>query len=104
MYIVVFEHHVKEGQEDAFVAKWQSGSDVIQKHPRALGTRLYKSSDREGVMYAIAQWESKESRDTAIDELSKLAGAEDLLHGHEKYVDSYKVAFSGELVSKSLPP
>lgn len=101
MYRVIFEHHPILGKEQEFINQWQAGSDIIQTYSGALGTLLFKSIDKPGVMYAMAERESKSARDEAIEAISKRDDAEWVMHEHEKYVDSYSVIVSAELIAES---
>ncbi|MBM3232237.1 hypothetical protein FJZ21_02575 [Candidatus Pacearchaeota archaeon] len=101
MYRVIFEHHPKKNQEKEFMIYWKKGSDIIQMQKGARGTKLFRSLKNPKVMYAMADWESKEARDKAIEKLSKREDAQFVLHGHEKYVSSHKVIAEGELVEVS---
>lgn len=101
MYRVIFEHHPTAGKEQEFINQWQAGSDVIQTYPGARGTLLFKSLDKPGVMYAMAEWESKAERDAAMKLISERDDAEWVMHEHEKFVDSYSVIVSAELIAES---
>jgi len=101
MYIVVFEHHPKVGQEKEFIAAWQKGSDKIQEYPGASGTLLYRSLDDEGTMYAMAKWASKEARDSAMSAIARREDAEEILSAHERYVDAYSTIISAEQIAIS---
>lgn len=103
MYRVIFEHHPKEGKEQEFIKQWQAGSDIIQTYPGARGTLLFRSIDSPGVMYAMAEWESKSARDEAMEAISKRDDSDWVMHEHEKFVDSYSVIVSAELIASSTP-
>jgi len=70
MYRVIFEHHVALNNEAIFIKKWKSSSDIIQKEPGALGSKLFKSPAKsksdEVVLYIMADWTSKRARTTSI--------------------------------------
>lgn len=103
MYRVIFEHHPKEGQEAKFIAAWQKGSDIIQKYPGARGTKLFRSLNDPATLYAMAEWENKAARDAAMDAIAALPNGEDIIHGQEQFLDSYKTIVSAELVAASDP-
>ncbi|MDX1594065.1 MAG: antibiotic biosynthesis monooxygenase, partial [Gammaproteobacteria bacterium] len=42
---------------------WVRASRLIQQAPGALGTELHRKIGEDGVLLAIARWESKASRD-----------------------------------------
>ena len=104
MYRVIFKHQVKEGQGTAFMHQWQKGSDVIQSYPGALGTKLFRGLNEPGYLYAMADWESKNARDTAIESIQTRSDAQQVLHGHEEYVDSHTVFGTFELIAESHQP
>lgn len=104
MYRVIYEHHPKKGLEQQFIESWQRGSDFIQTYPGALGTKLFRSVDNAEVLYAIAEWESVEARDTAMKETKKLPDSENKLKGHEQFVDEVKIIANLDLIARSDPP
>ncbi len=104
MYRVIFEHHPKEGQEDAFIKQWKTGSDIIQTYLGARGTKLFRSLDDPKILYAMAEWESKAARDAAVSKISKRDDADWLLHAHEQYVTAHPTIVSAELIGVSDPP
>lgn len=64
--IFVFEVHVRAGHTaEAYARAWVEASRIIQSAPGARGTRLHRAIGREGVLLAIASWESKPLRDAA---------------------------------------
>ena len=63
MYFL-FEIHVKPGYSaEQYADAWVRASEIIQRAPGALGTRLHRKLDDPNVLLAIASWESKEQRD-----------------------------------------
>lgn len=104
MYRIIFEHYPKEGQKKEFINQWQKGSDIIQTSAGALGTKLFRDVDNPQKFFAIAEWESKEARDLAMEKLEKHPKAEEILHGHEKFVESHKTVARLELIAESSPP
>lgn len=103
MYRVVFEHHPKSGKEKDFIKAWQEGSDKIQQYPGARGTKLFRSLENPKILYAMAEWESKNARDKAIEEISKREDSEHMLHYHEQFVDAHPTIISAELIGTSDP-
>lgn len=66
----IFEVKIKEGCTiEQYVAAWEAGSKIIQTYPGAKGTRLLKKVGEPSTLLAIAEWESKEARDAAMDAL-----------------------------------
>jgi len=64
----VFEVHVRDAATHdaaAYARAWVEASRIIQSAPGARGTRLHRAIGREGVLLAIASWESKPLRDAA---------------------------------------
>lgn len=51
-----------------FIKHWEEGSALIQNLPGSRGTRLHSMKDSSSVM-AIAEWDSKDLRDAAMEEL-----------------------------------
>ena len=63
MYFL-FEIQVKPGYSaEQYAGAWVRASEIIQRAPGALGTRLHRKLDDPNVLLAIARWESKEQRD-----------------------------------------
>lgn len=66
----IFEIRVKpEHAVEEYVAAWERGSRIIQALPGARGTRLLRRLGDARTLLAIAEWDSKESRDRAMAEL-----------------------------------
>lgn len=64
--IFVFEVHIKAGHTaEQYAAAWAEASEIIQRAPGARGTRLHRSATGDGVLLAIASWDSKARRDDA---------------------------------------
>ena len=103
MYRIIFEHHPKTDQENAFIAQWKKGSDIIQSYPGALGTKLFHKIGEQSTLYAMAEWESKSARNLAMNEINKLPNAEEILHGHEVFLDSHVNLGEFELIAESNP-
>lgn len=59
----LYDITVTPEQDEAFVANWVAGSELIQAHPGAQGTHLYYVA--AGQYVAIAEWESEEAREAA---------------------------------------
>jgi len=61
----IFEVHLKPGYSaEQYAAAWVEASQIIQRAPGAMGTRLHRKIGEPDVLLAIATWESKEIRDT----------------------------------------
>lgn len=66
----IFEIKIKDGYTiEQYVEAWEKGSKIIQKYPGAKGTRLFRKIGEPSTLLAIADWESKEARDIAMDSL-----------------------------------
>jgi len=104
MYRVIFEHHPKKDQEEAFIKQWQIGSDIIQTYPGARGTKLFRDKNKPGVLYAMAEWDSKEIRSQAVEKIKERPGADFVLHEHTKYVDSHETILELDCIAESNPP
>ena len=104
MYRIIFKHHPKKGQEEAYVKQWQKGSDVIQKQPGARGTKLFLNLNDPGFFYAMAEWESKDLRDKAIENIkNNNPDHEEILHKHTTFVDKTETLGEFELIAESNP-
>jgi quinol monooxygenase YgiN len=68
-YKYIFQVEVRPGEDRAFIQSWHNGSIPIQQSPGALGTRLHKKRGEEHVYIAIAEWESREARQAAMEKL-----------------------------------
>lgn len=64
--IFVFEVHIAAGYTaEQYAAAWVEASEIIQRAAGARGTRLHRSATDDGVLLAIASWDSKARRDDA---------------------------------------
>lgn len=60
----IFEVHIKPGHTaEQYAEVWVRVSEILQKAPGALGTRLHRKIGDPNVLLAIASWDSKASRD-----------------------------------------
>lgn len=66
----IFETRVKPGYlESDYVEAWQRASNIIQKQSGALGSWLHRKIGESNVLLAIAIWESREARISAMTNL-----------------------------------
>lgn len=64
----IFEVKVKPGfSVEQYAANWIRASEIIQRTPGALGTRLHRKLGEPRTLLAIASWESKAARDAKDD-------------------------------------
>lgn len=64
----VFEVRLKPGfSAEEYAANWIRASEVIQRTPGALGTRLHRKIGDPNTLLAIASWEDKNARDAKDD-------------------------------------
>ena len=104
MYRVIFEHHVKPEKIEAFISEWKNSSDIIQKEPGALGSKMFRLANNpdnsEPVFFAMADWVSKAARTAAISAIK----ARDInIESHNAYVlKTLRTEY--ELVGESLAP
>jgi hypothetical protein len=64
--IFVFEIRIKSGYSpERYSEAWVEASKIIQSSLGAKGTRLHRRIGADDRLLAIAQWESKSSRDAA---------------------------------------
>ncbi len=69
----IFEVKVKPGYSvEEYAANWVRASEIIQRTPGALGTRLYRKIGEPDTLLAIASWTSKEARDAKDDSRDQL--------------------------------
>ena len=101
MYRIIFKWQPKEGQEKQFIDAWQKGSDFIQIHPGARGTKLFRDVDNPKILYAIAEWDSKEARDAVMPEIDEKMKAMGIYNEHEKYVDLVDTVARMDLIGES---
>ena len=85
----IFEIKIKEGfTEGQYIEAWKSGSSLIQKSEGAQGTILYKNIYEPGKLLAIATWESKEKRDTAMKKLKEeTLEVLEVLNKHDEFAE-----------------
>ena len=67
---------------EEYAANWVRASEIIQRTPGALGTRLHRKIGAPDTLLAIAHWSSKEARDARDDSRDKLVG--DILAMHRQ--------------------
>ncbi len=104
MYRVIFKHHPKSGQEEAYIAQWKKGSDVIQQQKGARGTKLFRKIGEPEYLYAMAEWESKDARNKAIENIKQnLPNAEEILKKHETFLETHETFGEFELIAESNP-
>ena len=105
MYRITFRHHPKEGQEEAYIKQWQTGSDIIQTYLGARGTKLFRKVGESGFLYAMAEWDSKEARSSAVETIKRdRPDADYILKGHEEYLESHETIGEFECIAESNPP
>lgn len=64
----IFEVKVKPGfSVEQYAANWVRASEIIQRTPGAMGTRLHRKIGHPDTLLAIASWESKAARDAKDD-------------------------------------
>lgn len=59
-----------EQMREQFIEHWKTASALIQTLPGSRGTKLHSVHGSSSLM-AIAEWDSKELRDSGMDELHK---------------------------------
>ena len=66
----VFQIRIKPGKTlDEYVEAWKRGSVIIQQMAGARGTKLHRAVGDPRLLLAIAEWDSKEARDLAMQKL-----------------------------------
>lgn len=86
----IFEVHLKPGYSaEQYAAAWLRASEIIQRAPGALGTRLHRKIGHPAILLAIATWESKAVRD-AMEE-SQPQAVRAIIAGQAEFVDIHIV-------------
>ena len=85
----IFEIKIKPGHSvSEYVSAWERASEIIQQSDGARGTKLFKKVGEQDKLLAIATWESKTARDTAMKRLGHSdRDIQGVLHKHEEYAD-----------------
>lgn len=82
----LFKVNIKDGHsEQEYIEAWKNGSTIIQKSEGAKGTILYRKTGEPETLIAIAEWESKELRDRAMEILDKNADLQTILRNHKQF-------------------
>lgn len=103
----LFEVNVANGQDEEFIEHWTKGSIPIQELPGAMGTRLHKKRGEEHAYIAIAEWESYEARQAAMQAINGLdAERTERVHQWRDNEAFGTVTIIGEIdeISIVLPP
>ena len=62
--IFLFEVYIQPGyRAEQYAEAWVRASEFLQAAPGARGTRLHRKIGDDGVLLAIASWDSKTARD-----------------------------------------
>lgn len=92
-------------ESDEFISHWRKGSTLLQKFEGALGTHLHVVRDEPGSYFAVAEWETKETRDAMSDEASfgnsELAKKWQELPKNEEFGEI--INFQGEEIDVVMP-
>ena len=85
--IYVFQVELTRGVElRQYITAWKRGSEIIQRSSGARGIRLYQKIDKQNQLLNIASWDSKISRDMAMDALRRAdANTHMLIHKHQDF-------------------
>ena len=86
----VFQIRIKPSKTlDEYVEAWKQGSVIIQRMAGARGTCLHKCITDPGLLLAIAEWDSKEARDLAMQKLRNDSDpiTKDILGSHLEFGD-----------------
>ncbi len=82
----LFEVHIKPGYTaEQYADAWVRASEIIQRAPGALGTRLHRKIGDPNVLLAIATWVSKEKRDAM--EADPAVEVREIIASQAPYVD-----------------
>lgn len=86
----VFQIRIKQGKTlDEYVDAWEQGSAIIQRMEGARGTKLHRSVGDPRFLLAIAEWDSREARDLAMNRLGNDSDpmTKDIVSRHLKFGD-----------------
>lgn len=84
----IFQIQIKQGHTlDEYVEAWRRASVVFQRMPGARGTRLHRKIGDSRSLLAIAEWDSKEARDQAMNHLRQDQATSVVLDEHLKFGD-----------------
>ena len=82
----IFKIKIKEGHsEQEYIDAWKKGSAIIQKSLGAKGTILHRKLDEPRVLIAIAEWDSKDLRDLAIEKLNQDPEIQRIINHHKEF-------------------
>lgn len=82
----LFEVHIKPGYTaEQYADAWVRASEIIQRAPGALGTRLHRKIGDPNVLLAIATWVSKKKRDAM--EANPALEVREIIASQAPYVD-----------------
>ena len=82
----IFEVHLKPGyRAEQYADAWVRASEIIQRSPGAMGTRLHREIGHPDVLLAIATWESKAVRDEM--EAAQPGEVRDIIASQADFVD-----------------
>ncbi len=85
--IFVFEVRIGPGYTaEQYAEAWVRASEIIQRAPGALGTRLHRKIGSADVLLAIASWESKSQRD-ALEGADWCESARQIIASQAEFVD-----------------
>lgn len=90
--IYVFKVKVRQDYTvEEYVEAWEQGSAVIQQMQGARGTRLHRGIGDSTTLLAIAEWDSKESRDRAMARLQRDPVSRETINRHLVYGDFSRI-------------
>ena len=101
----IFEIKIRNGHTvEEYVEAWRNGSVIIQKYSGARGTRLYRKINESDKLLAIADWESKTSRDSAMKALAESdAETQRVWKAHNEFGEFTKIGAFDETDWQVLP-
>ena len=87
------------------VSHWRAGSTLLQTYPGAMGTHFHEASGEPGCFFAVAEWESAQARENAMQDVeentSETAKAWNLLPKNESFGEV--VSFAGSELGVVFP-
>lgn len=101
----IFEVKIKSGHTvEEYASAWKRGSEVIQKMSGAHGTRLHRKIGDPNSLLAIAEWDSKEARDKAMEDLENSDEAtKEIIYKHREFGEFVKIGEYNDAEWKVIP-
>jgi heme-degrading monooxygenase HmoA len=98
----IFEIRIRKGYvAEQYADAWMRASEIIQRASGARGTRLHRKIGDPNVLIAIAEWDTKASRDAVQ---GALPAADEIIRAAEKFCEIRVIGEFEEPEWVVLPP